>query len=184
MDYPVYQILYSGDTIMNSISLVEEPAIDENFLAFSESKSESFSISKYEQIVTGPALIPNLKILRYNKNKEPYYVYFSKETIKEIVKNYYTSDNIKFNINHSNNLLENSTIVESWFTGKNDKSQNLGYNLPEGSWMLSVYIPDETFFNDKILSGEIQGFSIEGTFEQDLDSKDKVKQLEELLKDV
>lgn len=184
---PIYEI--TTDSQLHAVSLVEEPAIDEGFLAFEKSEQQ-FSVFSYQQIVSGPALIPDRKILRYDKDRNPYYVYFTRESIHMIVKNF-MMHRPKFNVGHSDNLLDNSTILESWFCGERDKSQSWGYNLPPGTWFISLYVADTQFFNDKILSGEISGFSVEGRFEQFLGyegqparTDDKLKQIAELLKNV
>lgn len=200
METPVYEILYNDqESQLDSVSLVEKPAVDENFLAFTDtsyySENEKFAVEDgYRQVVTGPALIPDKCILRYNKDKEPYYVYFPPETIRQLAMDFF-SGGVKLNFSHTDRVLSNSTIIESWFShGASDKSRALGYECPENTWFLSVYLPDKQFFEEYILSGELQGFSVEGKFAQVLDTayngqpaskaEDTVKKLADILKDV
>lgn len=181
METPVYQIVVSDVNELNAISLVETAAIDANFLAFSEEQTYAFSREDYRQVVTGPALIPNYNILRYDADRNPYYVYFTEDVIRQLVTKYFARGNTSYNVSHSDNLLANSVTIESWFVGKGDKSTDYGFAVPQGTWMLSVYIPDTDFFNDQILSGKITGFSVEGLFAQKLDGQDEEKAAKEAL---
>jgi hypothetical protein len=56
------------------------------------------------------------------------------------------------------------SVVESWIVeGKNDKSTNYGFNLPQGTWMISMKVNNDEVWN-KVKLGEVKGFSIEGYF--------------------
>ena len=55
--------------------------------------------------------------------------------------------------------------TESWIIEdpKMDKSRLYGYNLPKGTWMVSMSIRNEELWQ-KVKSGELKGLSIEGYF--------------------
>ena len=62
---------------INAISIVENPAIQEDFIALS--KDESIKLAEVDterKILMGAALIPDKKIIRMNENGK-YYIYFS-----------------------------------------------------------------------------------------------------------
>ena len=66
---------------VEAISVVESPAIEENFVAL-KSKSVEVKFEKIDgekKILMGPILIPNKPIFRLNGEDE-YYIYFSRDT--------------------------------------------------------------------------------------------------------
>ena len=75
---------------MFSVSLVDFPAVETQFLCFNEEKPKQLFFAKPEEhIITGVALRANLPIYRVNpKTGEEYYVVFTKETIKKMVARY------------------------------------------------------------------------------------------------
>ena len=104
-----------GDTIegeeeVDFIALVEYPAIQKNFLAFSQHFQEDFravgfnkfNIENQEQrIVTGPLMIADLPIYRRDEDDE-YYVSFSAAEIKKIVQRFFKKGyQSKVNVEHA-----------------------------------------------------------------------------------
>ena len=74
----------NDDTGVNIISFVESPAIEVDFMYFNDKKTERFkTVDTDKRIVVGAAMLPNEKIIRYDADDNPYFVYFSKETIKK-----------------------------------------------------------------------------------------------------
>ncbi len=126
-----------------------------------------FSVQDEEQrIVTGPALIPNKFIIRKDENGDPFYVYFTKETIKKISERFFKKNNQNnTDVNHDHNVVESNTMLESWIVDdpKFDKSSQYGFSLPAGTWMVSYKINDEETWS-RIKQGELRGFSIAGDF--------------------
>jgi hypothetical protein len=128
---------------------------------------------KMKQLIAGPILIPDKMIYRYDKNlKEDYYVYFSKQTTERIAYKYLRDKNqSNLNIEHNpNKTLDDVYLVESWIITdpKNDKSNQFGYELPEGTWFGIVKVKDEELFQKYVESGQTKGFSLEGYFESKL----------------
>jgi hypothetical protein len=65
--------------------------------------------------------------------------------------------------------IKNVHLIESWIkTGRLDKSNNFGLNVPEGTWMGMFKINDDILWRDFIKTGKVKGFSIEGLFEHKL----------------
>ena len=61
---------------VHAVSVVEDPAIESNFITLAEeTKIELAEVSKERRILLGAALIPNKPILRVEDDKE-YYIYF------------------------------------------------------------------------------------------------------------
>ena len=122
--------------------------------------------SEEEQIVVGPAMVPNRLILRKDALGNPYHVYFSTDTIKKISKKFLeTSNHNNTDINHDDQVTQNNTLLESWIVEnpKQDKSALYGFDVPEGTWMVSYKINDDEVWN-KIKAGELNGFSVTGNF--------------------
>lgn len=118
-----------------------------------------------ERIVTGPAMIPNRLILRRDELGNPFHVYFSEETIKKINEKFLKNAAHNTDINHSDIITTENTLLESWIVDdpQYDKSTKLGFNVPKGTWMVSYRINDNDTWT-KIKNGELNGFSVTGNF--------------------
>ena len=123
-------------------------------------------------IIFGPAMIPDKKILRSPTSKisEPHYVFFSAETIKKCREKFHKKhyDN-RVNINHNGILLDGIIMTKSFILAKTNRtsiSKNF-HSLPDGTWMLEYEIENDKVW-DLILKKKLNGFSIEGIFEYDL----------------
>ena len=119
-----------------------------------------------QMIVTGPSMIPNQLIARKDDMGNLFHVYFSKETIKNIARKFLADNNThNTDINHNNEVVSENTLLESWIieNSEMDKSKALGFNLPQGTWMTSFKINNKETW-DKIKRGELNGFSVEGSF--------------------
>lgn len=154
-------------TGVNKISLVKKPAILEKFVYMNDEQDESYKqihLSDEKQIVVGPALIPNLEIIRSDEDGEPYYIKYSKEQIERIAQKFFKFKSTKsVNKEHKDNQAEDTYIYESWIVGENDKSKDLGFDVPVGTWMVSMKVENQELWQ-QIKSGKYRGFSIEGLF--------------------
>ena len=166
---------------IRAVSLVEDPAIESNFVTLkNETKIELAEVSKERRILLGAALIPNKPILRVEDDKE-YYIYFSKETISKIAlmfaKNKY-SDQVT---EEHANQVKGMTIFESWLTEDKqmDKSAFYGLDVPVGTWCISMKADNQEVYN-LAKEGKIKGFSIEGFFSDKLEKKEPSKEDKEI----
>lgn len=168
---------------IKAISLVEEPAIEHDFVWFDKETIQFQRVDKEKRLVVGPLLIPNKKILRIDGEGQPYNVYFSPETIERLAQNYLKQGNQgEATIEHKNEKVKGVTLVESWIkSSKLDKSNSYGLNLPVGTWMGIMKIDNDKIWNDYVKSGETKGFSIEGIFEHKLIEAKKITKLDEIL---
>ena len=170
MEKKVIELTVSEDneTQVELISMVENPAIEVEFKYFSKvEKVERFKTTDEEKrIVTGPAMIPDERILRIDDKGEEYDVFFSEDTIRKCNEMYFKQGkNIGSNLEHET-PIDGVTVVESWLIedSKIDKAVALGFkDLPKGTWMVSYKIDNDEVL-EKIKSGEILGFSVEGLF--------------------
>ena len=174
---PVYNLLineFDESTEVNYISLVENPAIEVNFVTFSTENKSKFKFKIQDaskQMICGPMMIPNLPIYRVNPDtKEEYYVVMSEQTIENAVKKFAKKGfNTHINAEHSVNV-PGAYLMENWIISdmKNDKSNLFGFsNLPVGTWMGIIHLENEAW-NKYIMSGELSigGISVEGIFAQ------------------
>jgi len=173
-----------------AISLVEEPAIQSDFIALSKQEKKIEVLfetqDKEKQLLTGAVLIPNKQILRIDKETgDDYYVYFSRDTIRK-ASELFMMNNYQHNhtLNHKSDLT-NLTVVESWIKDNPlDKSVKYGFEkLPEGTWFVSVKVNDKSIWDEYVKTGKVRGFSIEGYFtdkaelSEDEMTLEKIKQI-------
>lgn len=163
---------------VEAISIVEHPAIEENFVALSHQKEYKFqTIDTEKRILVGPLLIPDKQIYRRDGNKE-YYVYFSKETIRKAME-LYAQRGYQNNATYEHREDVNGlTLVESWIleSKENDKSNLYGMDLPVGTWLGSIKVNNPVIWEDYVKSGQVKGFSIEGYFMDKVNEKEDVEQ--------
>ncbi len=127
-----------------------------------------FQVDDEKKMVLGPAMVPDMKIYRKDKSGEPYYVFFTKETIKMIAEKYmkykYTDNNDEM---HDGQALKDVYVVESWIKeDEMDKSVKYGFkDLPVGTWFVSMKVNNPKTW-DKVKNKELNGFSVSGYFEE------------------
>ena len=178
---------------IEAISVVESPAIEENFVALNKHEILLKEVDSEKRILMGAALVPNKQIYRRNdKTDEEYYIYFSEDTVRKASELFFKKSNHQnATLEHSENV-EGTTIVESWIVedSKKDKSAIYGMDMPKGTWMVSMKIDNDEIY-EKAKKGEVKGFSIEGYFAdkydlntetlEDLEERFTVEELKELL---
>ena len=152
---------------IEAISIVDRPAIQENFIALSEqqAKIELAEVDKEKRILMGAALIPNKNIYRADGENE-YYIYFSEDTVRKASELFLMRGNQnKSTLEHEAELYGLS-VVESWIIEDetHDKSRKYGMKLPIGTWMVSMKVNNDDVWNNYVKTGKVKGFSIEGYF--------------------
>jgi len=171
-----------------AISLVDEPAIESDFLALSKQTNNKFNIKlkevdKKRKVVVGYALIPDLEIPRVKNGKE-FNIVMSKETVAKAAKLYMTQLNLANVTSQHEKPVQGCCVIESWVIedAKNDKANiyNLDPKPQGGEWVVMMALTDEEY--DKVENGEYNGFSIEAMF-SGFDQLEQSKELtdEELL---
>ena len=176
---------------IEAISVVESPAIEEEFIALkNEDQIRLAEVSKEKRLLMGAALIPDKPIYRKSDDNE-FYIYFSKETVVKASQMFLKSGNQgQATMEHATEKLEGMTVVESWIVEDlvHDKSRKYGLDMPLGSWMISVKCENDKVWA-KVKKQQIRGFSIEGYFADKLSRpKDKINDIysedDKLLKDI
>lgn len=180
---------------VNAISIVENPAIESDFIALAkEEQIKLAEVDSERRILMGPALIPNKQIYRKDGDDE-YYVYFSSETIRKASQLFLKNGSqSKSTLEHAMKL-EGLTVVESWLVddSEKDKSAFYGLTMTKGTWMVSIKVDNEQVWQDYVKTGKVKGFSIEGYFADKkvetklsaemTENEKKIEAIKELLKD-
>jgi hypothetical protein len=154
------------DAGVNAISIVEQPAIESDFIALSKDVEVKFAeVDKEKRILMGAALIPNKTIFRRNGEDE-FYVYFSKDTIRRASQLFLKSGSQSKSTLEHQMKIEGLTVVESWIVddSEKDKSAFYGLSMPVGTWMVSVKVDNDEIWTDFVKTKKVKGFSIEGYF--------------------
>jgi len=155
---------YSG---IDAISLVEYPAIEENWVALNKNKREyKFkALDEDKKILIGALLVPNKMIYRRDGDEE-YYIHFTKETVKRASELYLMRGNSNNATYEHIKEVDGVSLVESWIVEdkENDKSNLYDLNLPVGTWVGAVKVNNEELWKMAKVDGSIKGFSIEGFF--------------------
>lgn len=147
------------DGDLYAVSLVEEGAIESNFIALSKQEI-GIKLENEKRLVTGAALIPNKPIYR-NVNGNEFYIEFDEKTIERLAQDFLIND-YQHNVTeaHRSNI-EDVVVVESWIkTSENDKSVGLGIDEPIGTWFISMKVNNDEIWQ-KVKDGTYKGFSIE-----------------------
>lgn len=123
-----------------------------------------------QMIITGPAMIPNQLIPRRDEEGNLFHVFFSKETVAKIAREFLAREYAhNTDINHNEIVTKDNTLLESWLVDnpEMDKASDLGFSVPTGTWMVSYKINDPDTW-ERIKAGELNGFSVAGEFIQKL----------------
>ena len=177
----------SQELAIDAISLVSAPAIEQDFVYFGKEKNNlTFAkVDEEKRMLVSPALIPNKQIFRYDPNTDSeYYVYFSPDTVRKASELYLKHNNHHKATHEHNERVSGVLTTESWIIQdpKMDKSRLYGYNLPKGTWMVSMKINNSDLWS-KIKDGELKGLSIEGYFTDKMEKmSEKAPTDEEILK--
>ena len=167
------------------IALVDEPAIMKNFMAFNKQNKIQFKAADEDKrLIIGAAMIPDLKIFRTDPQRGDFYVYFSKETIRQINQKYHRKG-FERNVNlmhdkdqHADGVYYVGGFITDDKMGLKDPD---GFDNPEGTWYVIMKVDNDELWNNFIKTGEFKGFSVEGLFDQIPTSEEKES---DILKDI
>jgi len=178
---PVFELKCDDiETFVDAIALVESPAIEKEFIAFSTHKKIDFSFNDDKMELIGAVMVPDQRIYRRNEDGFEYEVFFSKNTIRSIAQSFAKNSNhSNLNIEHSgksaDSFMYQSMLVDSAMGIK-------PMDLPDGTWVAVVKVLNRDVWQD-IKNGKHKGFSIEGVFELEksmFNQNMTAKELEEL----
>lgn len=170
MKLPIYDVvidLNDEETGMSCISLVDEPAVEKDFLLFDKQAPKQvlqFAIDdNMEHCITGVAIRADYPIYRIGTSGYEYYVRFSKETIKDIVEKYSKQGlwNVT-SLQHDGKEIDGAIMVEMYIKDSEKGINPKGFeDIEEGSLFTTYKIVDEQLWEEIKNSDNINGFSIE-----------------------
>ena len=165
----VYELFIQEDSEfsgVDAISIVEEPAIEEDFITLAAHKQELAKIDDEKRILMGAALVPNRKIYRRDEDKE-YYIFFSETTVRKASELFLARGKQNNSTLEHQYKLKGLSVVESWIVEdeKQDKTRLYNLEVPKGTWMVSVKVNNDEVWEEYVKSGKVKGFSIEGFFQ-------------------
>ena len=185
MDKKIIELIIDENDLqtgIHAVSVVHSPAIEENFIALAKHEIELKEVDSEKKILMGAALVPNKQILRADKDGKAYYIYFSEDTVKKASELFLMRSNQNNATYEHNQKLKGMSVVESWLIEDkvHDKSVKYGFNLPKGTWMISMKVNNDDVWND-VKAGKVKGFSIEGYFADKYEMSQEKDEREEII---
>lgn len=165
-----YATIDDTDTGIVSISLVDKPAVEVNWLLFSKVPNKTplmYSVNKDKHQITGVIMLAETPIYRLDSNNNPYWVVYTKEVIKQMAIKMLnvnkTFDNI--DIEHNGQLLENNalSLIEIFIKDSNNGINTVFSEIPDGSLIATYKVNDGKIWAS-CLKGTYNGFSLSGLF--------------------
>ena len=172
-----------------ALSLVENPAIEANWVFFNNQKGEVkfATVDNEKRTIVAPVLIPDKRIFRIDeKTGKQYEVFLSADTIEKVAQQFLKKGyQNKATIEHSENIDGDVTVVESWVSKSATKDKSSNYfsrAFPAGTWFVTMKVNDEKLWQDYVKTGDVKAISIEGIFGHQLVKAAAVEQI--MLKDI
>ncbi|MCC8409915.1 XkdF-like putative serine protease domain-containing protein [Mucilaginibacter sp. UR6-1] len=164
---PLIELLINPEdnSFVSAVALVENPAIESDFIAFSKDTAiEKFSINEERKELLGAAMIPDVPIYRNSEQNGEYMATFSKETIRQIAQ-VFAQKGLFNNTNIEHTLVPAESLIFQSYITDQEKGINApkGVDCPDGSWIIGVKILNDSVWQN-IKAGKIKGFSVEGIF--------------------
>ena len=155
-----------------AISLVESPAIEENWVYLSKQhKVELSEVNGEKRLLIGPVLIPNREIPRIDpETGEEYDIVFGEDVIEKAAQLFLMRQyNNESTLEHGKSL-DDISVVESWVVAdpNKDKANAYGLSYPKGSWVVMAKVNNESIWQEYVKTGKVKGFSLEGLFGHNL----------------
>lgn len=167
---PIYEaVIGSVDDGIITVSLVDEPAVESDFVCFAKDGGKQLFALKdsAERLITGCLMKADTPIYR-NDNGYEYYIVFSKETIKTMAQKMLCDGTFKnVDIQHNGELLPQGalTLMEVYIKDSNKGIDPNFVDVPDGSLMITFRIDSESIWQECVEGDYLNGFSLEGFFE-------------------
>jgi hypothetical protein len=169
VDLPIIELtLEELEQGIDATALVENPAIQRNWMAFKEHKDFKFKThNEDKRILAGALMVADFPMYR-NMNGKEFFVKFSSETIEQLADRMVLNNKLTaFNFEHDANKELADMHIQQFFIINTELGVNtpIGFEeLPNGSLFAFVKVNNEQVWNDYVKTGIVKGFSIEGNF--------------------
>ena len=166
---PLFEaIIDDDDSGIVCISLVDDPAVESNWLAFAKSKQPHLQFKvedEDEHIILGVVMRADFPIYRIGVSGFEYYIQYSKETIAKMTRKMLADNAFKLIDIEHNNLWVDGVELEELFIKDTGKGINpSGFEDIENGSLFAKYRISNEIIWDKVKAGEFKGFSLEGYF--------------------
>lgn len=181
----IFYVTIGNSLGMNAISLVEEAAVEKDFLCFAKEEPIKLELKdEAKRIISGVALLADTPIVRYSEDKGKYYIVFTKEVIKQIVEKYSKDGLINsVNLQHDDRTYQDGIyMIESYIKDTERGIDPKEFkDVKDGSWFVSFKVENDELWNNIVNKDLLNGFSIQGFFDLTTDRPDE-ESFEEFVK--
>lgn len=167
---PVFEALVdSEDTGMLRISLVDDPAVMSDFLAFAgeQRKVQRYAIADEDRhLVFGVVMRADFPIYRYDEGYGGYYIIYKAETIRRMAQKY-LAEGRQNNVDlmHDGHDVKGVEMVQAFLKDTEKGVAPAGFeDIADGSLFAEFHIDDPAIWA-QVKDGTFKGFSLEGIFE-------------------
>ena len=167
---PVFEALVdSEDTGMLRISLVDDPAVMSDFLAFAgeQRKVQRYAIADEDRhLVFGVVMRADFPIYRYDEGYGGYYIIYKAETIRRMAQKY-LAEGRQNNVDlmHDGHDVKGVEMVQAFLKDTAKGVAPAGFeDIADGSLFAEFHIEDPDIWA-QVKDGTFKGFSLEGIFE-------------------
>lgn len=171
---PVYQALVEreGDTGMLRISLVDDPAVQSDFLAFkaedAQRKVQAYAVQDEEKhLVLGVVMRADFPIYRRDADGFEYYIIYKADTIRTMAEKYLAENrqNIVSLMHEDGSDVGGVQMVQYFIKDSAAGVVPSGFDgIADGSLFAEFHVTNEDVWKD-IKEGTYKGFSLEGVFD-------------------
>ena len=173
---PVYQALVdSEDTGMLRISLVDDPAVQSDFVAFSKQERATAVPMMYavqdeeKRLVLGVVMRADFPIYRRTKQEDgsdfEYYILYKADTIRKMAEKYLVENRQNLvNLDHQEGTEQEGIQMVQYFIKGNGLAPAGFDAIADGSLFAEFHITNDEVW-DAIKDGTYKGFSLEGIFD-------------------
>ena len=183
--FPVFDVFVTDeDTGMLKISLVDEPAVMKDFLAFKdERKVQMYSVQDEDKrILLGVVARANFPIYRKDERLGEYYVVYKPDTIRKMAEKYLAeSRQNNVNLMHQEGTDVEGVQMVQWFIQDSPRGiVPAGFDVPDGSLFAEFHVLNDEVWS-AVKDGTYKGFSLEGIF--DLAPEHEVAEVTDMVED-
>ena len=183
--FPVFDVFVTDeDTGMLKISLVDEPAVMSDFLAFdSHRRMQMYSVQDEEKrLLLGVVARANFPIYRKDERLGEYFIVFKPETIRKMAEKYLAeSRQNNVNLMHGKDTDVEGVQMVQWFIQDSGKGiVPAGFDVPDGSLFAEFHVLNDEVWK-AVKDGTYKGFSLEGFF--DMAPEHEVQEVADMVED-
>lgn len=169
MELPIYKaVIYDNDeTGIETISLVDLPAVESDFLVFSKEQKQEFAIQDEEQRkVFGVVMKADYPIYRRNPDGYEYYIVYDRKTIELMAEKFLRlSRQNNVDLQHDFEIEEGIYLNEMFIKDTERGISPKGFEDVKDGSLFAIYhiVNDDVWASVK--EGTYRGFSLSGLFD-------------------